>query len=154
MTDNTHWTVGNELNFVKQNEPTGEFEQRPLEPRAWSIIFSDKAVLLCKQHKDSRNVSRKVNLTGAKWVTTSEHKQHRIYITHYYFSLAQECTSKAKTPGYCNLACFGVHCSVLLERAKETAFLCRKLNWKTSLKKHMLQLTHIQFKVQTRARTR
>lgn len=45
---------------------------------------------------------------------------------HYYFSLAQECTSKAKTPGYCNLACFGVHCSVLSERAKETTFLLQK----------------------------
>lgn len=51
MTDDTHWTVGNELNFVKQNQPTGELEQRPLEPRALSIMFSDKAVLLCKQHK-------------------------------------------------------------------------------------------------------
>lgn len=34
VTDDTHWTVGSEKNFVKQYELTGEFEARPLEPRA------------------------------------------------------------------------------------------------------------------------
>lgn len=129
MAHNTHWTVGNELNFVKPNEPTGEFERRPLEPRA-HIIFSDKAVLLCKQHKDSRRATTKVNLSGAKQATTSEHKHHHIHTPnpllhpHHYFSLVWECTSKEKTPGYFNLACFGVHCK--MSQSVQTGFLLQK----------------------------
>lgn len=120
MAHNTHWTVGNELNFVKPNEQTREFEQRPLEPRT-RIIFSVKAVLLCKQHKGSRHVSTKVSLSGAKQATTSEHKHHHIHTSHpllhphHYCSLVWERISKAKTPGCFNLACFGVHCKVLSE---------------------------------------